>query len=593
MRKTKALLLEKLLSRTAFLLSLTILMSVAPVFAYNQVSGVSGTSENLGHKGLLQRGFDYLSRYELEKAIGCFAPLVVYYSQDLGNLEKRRKCVQTLMLIGRSMQFDENDVAAEQAYGLAHNIDAENKVVTAYLANALSRMGRWDEAEALFKPLSGEATSNLEIATALASYRIRSSDGGSVQSILFKSLENNSQSPSASYGYWLLANIVVRQKVAKEAAAYLRRAASRAPTAYLRKLYIARAQLCEENRIAAKQTYRQAGELLPGDPSWLIGVSKTIEPMTLFEHPDAAFKETLAAVQCKRFSSQASYLMAHQLSAMKRAGDAHKCLEYTEAIEPFFFEVHLWNARIYRRDNELAFAERELRKCLALNPHCADAWIELADLIATEPSPTRAIETLTEGVRLCPHAPRVWAALGKALITCQRWGEARKAYDRALTLMPGKANECNLLAKNGLAEIYSGIGTCEYRADRLREAVEAAKLFNKYKFIVHLKGPLSLVHVRPDRIDFEHGTAISELEHEALADMLYETRQFDGSVKEYRLALAEDPDNLDLHCFLFVVLRETNDWAATMSEDFDLSNKLITKVPSQFGNLCRKVLGTK
>jgi hypothetical protein len=85
----------------------------------------------------------------------------------------------------------------------------------------------------------------------------------------------------------------------------------------------------------------------------------------------------------------------------------------------------------------------------------------------------------------------------------------------------------------------------------------------------------------------------SKLEHEALADMLYETHQYDDSVKEYRIDLAGDPDNTELRFYVFFVLREKDDWGGAVSEDMELSSRLLSKLPTQFGDVLKKSLSKK
>jgi tetratricopeptide (TPR) repeat protein len=544
---------------------------------------------------LFKRGFEHLSQFESDKAILCLAPLCIKYGGDLADSKRRQRCAQVLALIARAFQFDENDVAAEQSYQLSHILSPENKATTAQLAYMLSRVGRWGEAKTLFASVSQEATTNLEIALCLSGYFYRMSDDKTAEFMIRRALPHDKTKSRLAGAYWCLSGFQVRQKQLKPAAEYLSQAAACTTSPYLKKLFLARRLLYEQDTANGEELCREAGQILPEDPSWLTGLANLGGFAKPAPDQDVIFQERLAAVKCRRFSSMALNLLAGHLNWQKRQTEALQCLDYIKTLRPTAYEPYLWSVPLYQEPNDSARLEKELNTCLAFNPYCASAWVELADHVAKTKSSKDAVEVLEKGVSNCPNSPLLWTALGKTLFLSKRWPEAHQAYTKALALMPipTDLNSLNIVAKKELADIYANVGTCDYKAKRLKEATKAAMIFNQCKFTIHLPGALALLRIRPDRLDFADKKASSELEHEALADMLYEGQELEDSVKEYRLALAEDPDNLELHTFLFFVLRETDDWRGTMSEDLNLSNKLITKFPNELGEALKKILPFK
>lgn len=563
----------------------TLLIPVIPVRGYEEsrIPKVEQSSQEQG--SLLKRGFAKLTSYQLDEAIRCFTPLTVHYSRDLSNPKSRKNCAQMLTLIGRAFQFDENDVAAQQAYGLAYKLAPNDKTIGAYLANMLSRTGRVKEAEELFKSLAGDAGTNAAVGLSLAAHLSRSSDETGAQDALRKAMSFAANQPSASNVNWALGVSLVKERESKAVSQYFRKASDSVTSPYLKKLYMARACLCEENASQADKLYNEAGEILPGDPSWLVALSNTNYKC---EVAAQALQRRIAAVQCRRFSSNAVSTLAEHQRSFQKFDEARKCVDFWKKLRPKAYEPYIFSARLHNINKNFAGAEQDLHTALALNPRSSSGWIELADLISKTKSPQDSIETIKKGTEQCPKSPRLWRYLGKVLLSCNRYEEAESAYKKALSLMPSKVDGLNVIAKKELGDIYAGIGACDYHAKRMPEAIKAAKMFNKCKFVIHLQGPLSLVHVRPDRLDFDNAKSASEIEHEALADMLYETKQMKDAIKEYRLAIVENPDSVDLHSFLFFVLRETDDWAGTMAEDFELANKIITKCPSGAGDLLKK-----
>jgi len=537
---------------------------------------------------VLRQGFNYLNGYQLDQAIASFTPILVQNSQNLSDPKRRKMATLSLALIGRALQFDENCLAAEQCYRLASNLDSDDQLLKAYLANELSEIGRWDEADKVFRSFPVKAQKDLKIATCLAQHRIRASDDHTAQSLLIDALSGANAKSIPSYAYVVLWQSLLRERPSTKLSKYLRLAAGCAPTDYLKNIYLARALLWEGDRTGAKGKYLEAGRILPKDPGWQIGLVRVYNVVDKCHNLEASTKQALDATQCPRLSSHALRFLSDQLRASKRWGDAHKCLEYIELLRPQFFEAYLWNARLYVQEDHCNDAERELTTCLKINPRSASAWVELGDIYECRQKFSIAIDTLKRGIALCPKAASLRSHLGRVLMATSRWQDALKAYQKALALLPSNLGDLNPPTQDEVADLYAGIGSCHYQMHDLDAALDDAKLFNKYKLVFHLNGPLSIVHVRPGRLDWAKMS--KKLKHEAMADMLYEGRQLKEGIKEYRLAIEDDPDDLDLHCFLFFLLRDSGDLVALTCEDLVLSNKVINECTNQVRNTIKKTL---
>jgi tetratricopeptide (TPR) repeat protein len=537
--------------------------------------------------GLMASGFNFLANYQSDRAISHFCPLVPYFAQDLTDPSKKAKCAQTLALIGRALQFDDNWAAAEQAYSLAHMLNPKQKTITGLLANSLSRLRLTAESQKLLADLSPQTASNMDVAIALAANHSRISDEAGAAAIIRRALATADDGVSKSIGSAFLARYLARQGLTAQAANYYRLAADATPNPYLQKLYLARYQSLSGKSDDAKRAFEAAGKILPDDASWQIGLTDISVGCISC---DSILKQRIATVGTGRFSSTAYMRLANELNSHQRLDEAIKCCNHVAFIQPWSWEPSLYKGCLYRENNNNQAAERELQGCLKINPLSELAYSELEQVYQATGRHELADAIVKRGLEACPYSVTLWSALGQHRASQGKWSEALKAYEKAKSLMPADGDALNFVAQSTLATIYAGIGTCHYYLNEEKLAVEAAKQFNKYKYVYKKPGLLSLVPIRPDHVDFKTQAWSSVLKHELLADMLFETDHLQDCANEYRLALAGDPDNIELHSFLFVALKQANDWAAAVSEDFALSSKLVARLPSKCGEMAKQAL---
>jgi tetratricopeptide (TPR) repeat protein len=167
-----------------------------------------------------------------------------------------------------------------------------------------------------------------------------------------------------------------------------------------------------------------------------------------------------------------------------------------------------------------------------------------------------------------------------------------ESYEKALQLATQPVDQLNLLVKNNIGQIHADLGFGFYKKNDSTKALASARAFNQLKFVPRLSGTLSLIHLRPDKFtDRSELRKETELrDHVLLADMLYEVKDYDDAIVEYRKAIALNPDDGDLHTYLLTVYLDSQKWSEAVGEDLAFSQNLIKKVPEGIGNIIHKGL---
>lgn len=108
--------------------------------AIAQTNTMNSSAYQSSHFG---QGLDQLQKFQPDKAIIEFSR--AFLSSKTASKAAKAKI---FLLIGRSFQTDENERAAVQAFSIAHALNPDEQVITAYLAYSLVRAGR--RADAVF-----------------------------------------------------------------------------------------------------------------------------------------------------------------------------------------------------------------------------------------------------------------------------------------------------------------------------------------------------------------------------------------------------------------------------------------------------------
>jgi tetratricopeptide (TPR) repeat protein len=541
--------------------------------------GLEASSSN--DTSRIAKGFQHLRDLQMDKAIAVFADLIANNAKFQNDLNRRKASAQLYALVGQALIFDENELPAEQCFYIATRLDPTNKLYKAYRADCLNRMWKIAEAERILATLDPQPGDSLKIYEMTTVPAMREMNYAKVLSILEKGLATSGGGSDRARTYVILARMELREGLSESASRYYLKASEATKSPYLAKIFAALSRLCDEKRSEARALYQEAGKINPDDPGWLYGLSITTDK-------NSPRRESLHSIEkaarCQRFSVLILNRLAMNLDGLKQTPDAQKCLDYILKIRPWSHDPHISKGTLYRNAHDYASAEKEFRAGIALNPYAPHTYNELATMYLESGKKADALKVYEEAAKICPSTT-IFLPYGMLVLSDASYEKAEPLFREAIKHCTNP-DSGNLIVKNDLARAHAGLGTCLYKKNDIPGALEQAKFFNKYKFVPVLGVFLSLIKLRPARIDFEVlGTdrtpELLAAEHVALADMLFETRHIPDCIKEYRLAIANNPSDVDLHSYLMCALSEQNDWIGTAKEDLDLSRQLVNKVPVQ------------
>ncbi len=199
------------------------------------------------------------------------------------------------------------------------------------------------------------------------------------------------------------------------------------------------------------------------------------------------------------------------------------------------------------------------RAALKLHPHVS----QFIHCIGGLP---RLTQNAGRGSPVCKNAQRLFPTFlqfGDAWVTltfCSKnWAKAAECYTKALSLTPQDHTGFNELALNELASINAGIAVCLYNTNEKKSAIEHAQNYNRFKFIPELPWYLRMIPITPGRIELSKMSTNEKACYSCalMADALSAKHQQEDCIKEYRNAVALNPDDVDLHTYLLEALTES------------------------------------
>lgn len=123
----------------------------------------------------------------------------------------------------------------------------------------------------------------------------------------------------------------------------------------------------------------------------------------------------------------------------------------------------------------------------ALHPRDPYLTAEYAAALIASERGAEAVKPLRDGLRQTPQYARLWSLMGAAMDQAENYTEARKYYDRALSITP---NDPNILANLGLSHALAGdAATAEVwlrRAAAMPEASDSVK--QNLSLVLQLQG---------------------------------------------------------------------------------------------------------
>jgi tetratricopeptide (TPR) repeat protein len=554
---------------------LLVLLAARPA-APVEVPGTIKHDAALTDDGRVARGYNHLLNLQIDRAIAAFTgPLVQTLRKPLAVPANRKQAARYLVLIACAFDYDGNERAAGQAYGLATQLDPDNLLAASGLARALARGGHTQESERIFARLEPFVGKD-RIATRAAG--VRALDQRDCPRAVALLKQAAAMDPTDAQAHFFLAKSLFALGLAKESASHYQLAAKYGASPYMNEICLGRAYRNTNMPKLAMEHFLKAGRMLPEDPLWHFqaGYGLTDNPQLWLDH----FKK---ATRCKRLFPAAflhvSLFQVHQ----KNYGDAQHYLNFLEMLRPWCAQLYATKGIMQRQMGRPAEAVTLLEKSVALNPFNFPAYTELADTYSSLQNERAALRVATEATNRCRHDWRAWQFLAGHYRQQKQWQDAIDRYATALRLAPSYLERLAEHIRADIARVHAGLGTCYYKQGRVSEAIAAAKVFNRFKYVAPRPRHFTWILFRPERLDFWQSkpptNAQQAVIHGAMADMLWECGELDDSVAEYRKAIALDPENTDWHMCLLAVLADKKDWASCIRQDFVLTNKLLSKGP--------------
>ena len=336
----------------------------------------------------------------------------------------------------------------------------------------------------------------------------------------------------------------------------------------------------ERKKSEQQECLREAGRILPDDPVWQTNLALQLVGTNASE-AESLFKR---ALEERRLNIRSCTAYGNYENSKKRRDQAERCLQHLELVVPWSEHTFNFKASLLASDQNNDGAIKCYKSALKLHPHYASAYMVLADFLTSHKMPEEALPILERCAENIPDVPAVWRRLGDAHIAGKHWAKAAECYLKALSLTPKDHSDLNELALNELSSIYAGLAVCLYNTDDKKDAIERAQLYNRFKFIPDLPWYLKIVHITPGRLELSKMSATEKACYSCvlLADALNSKHQSEDCIKEYRNAIALNPEDVDLHSYLLEALSDAGDWIAAAREDMETSNQMVKKMPNAF-----------
>ncbi|MEO5374452.1 MAG: tetratricopeptide repeat protein [Alphaproteobacteria bacterium] len=207
----------------------------------------------------------------------------------------------------------------------------------------------------------------------------------------------------------------------------------------------------------------------------------------------------------------AQVLVGDILQSQGRYGEANKAFQNIDPNAPVYYSIQLRIADNLKRMSESGGAIRVLEALAEKRPDRADALVDLGDVLRGEKRFTEAVAAYDKAMtRVKSVEPRHWALFysrGIALERSQQWQKAEKDFLRALELQPEQPYVLNYLGYSWLEQ--------KVNVDKAKAMIRRA------------------VEQRP-----EDGYIV-----DSLGWALYQTGDYEGSVREIERAVELQPDD--------------------------------------------------
>ncbi len=522
-----------------------------------------------GDKALL-----YLQKYRPDLAISVYTRALVKAAKgDLTEKENRQKVARLLTLIGRSFKLDENDLVACSLYKTARKFDPADATNKAFLLEALIPTAQFAEAAKVSKELEAVKDPSPTVLRALATQALFVEDYDACKGYLERA-RTAKNDPLKYITLRLLGQLRIRLGIEDGVSALFHESGTLAESPYEQELAYGGSALAATNHIEAEEHFQRASRMLPDDIAWQSGLAQSL--CGIPSRQNESFDQAVAAVQKRRLTNRSMTLLANASQARGKPKDTDNCLARLKALKPWSWHPYLAIGRIVRIRGDNPGARTVLEVAQRMNPRSGGTALEIAASYQCEGNLKAAIEVCRKKLIDCPKYTQLWIKRGVLALALKDFADSKASHEQALKLMPEESS-LNVIWKMEAASSHAGLGTIAYVSGDKETAIKEARHFNQLKFIPILPAWLTIMVLRPNRINFSSTSKkeIDAFNHTALADMLLETRYLKEAVAEYAKAVELNPSDVDLHSYYLNALVENNNWVEAAKEDVVLSSKIV------------------
>lgn len=528
-------------------------------------------SDGTAHASYFSNGMKDLDDFQPSKAISNFSRAFLSV-KSAPNSSKSK----IFLLIGRSFQYDENERAAAQAFSIAHALNPADQVATAYLAHSLSRCGHRPDAQPYYQWLKAQKDKTRTTLEILALEAAKTADIESAKKYMEVALAQPGGQEDP-YLHYIYAKFLSKTGETEKSRVQFGEAAAKMPSPYIKTLLLATLQRIAANADKQIELLKEAGKFKPNEPGWHYELADCYAARG---DKRAAVDQYNLALQ-GRFSGRAC---ARAITFLRNEHRYKEALQISNELikrKPWSSDAHQTLASIYFAQKEYEKADREARLAIQLDRYNETAYVELGRQCVEQKKLEEARQVYKQGLANSPKSLALLRRLGDLESKLNNEAAARQCYLKIIAQVPD-LNNVNVIFQNEYAVAQAKLGSCYYAGNERDKALKAAKLFNRFKFVPKLPPLLTLLHLRPGRL--EEGKTATEQDynsHILLADMLREGGRLDDCIAEYRKAEAINDDDVDLHSYLLNALDEKGDMLEAARENVILSSKLVNRMPAQ------------
>lgn len=527
-------------------------------------------------KSRAEKGLLYTHQYRPDLAISTYVPaLIALTKKDLSKKENRIKLASLLTTMGRTFKVDESDRVAVAFYEMARKYDPDSVVNKAFLLESLVQTAQFERADKLAEELNKLKDDNASVLRALAvRLNLQENYDECIKYLERAHALNNDSMRHVTARY--LAQSRIRRGLQAGVPELFEESARLTENPYDSEIHYGMSDVAANNPGRAVEHFTRAGKILPEDPAWLNG--KTQVSGSLPGGADEGFADAITAVSKRRFTTRSLIVLSNALNARGQKAEAEKSLDHLAKVKPWSWQPYFYKARLQSSRGEYEAARKNLAIAKKINPRSSSIFLDTVQTYQLEGKNAEAMAVLKEGIKNYPRTISLWTKRGTLAISLKDFDDAKLAFTEALRLLP-PVSQLNIVLQNETAITHAGLGTIAYHLNKREEAIAEAKLFNQYKFVPKLPGYLSLIVIRPAHLKFD-ATSKKErqaIEQVALADMLFELRQLQAAVNEYKIAVALNPNDVDTHSFYLNSLVDNNNWVEAAKEEIELSSKIVSR----------------